>query len=127
MKAKHKNEEVRTQVRGRYHGDLPLFYYHCVEDANAEKAKQFVVPPELLNKRLYRKERDYLCELMDQRKGSNGEHFKWPTVSKRLREIGYDVSEGKKDKKRSGQYYYVVSEGTKLEDPHKERNQNGIR
>lgn len=29
------NEEVKKQVRGRYHGDLVYFYYHDVDAANA--------------------------------------------------------------------------------------------
>ena len=106
----HKNHnEVLTQVRGRYHGDLDYFYYHSVTDENLEKAKNFEFPEELLGKRLYREEQDHICALMSMRRPKAiHDHYKWPTVRKILRENGYEVSDSIKDSKRHGQHYYIV-------------------
>ena len=112
-----KGKETQIQLRGRYHGDLPLFYYHDVEAANNLSLRNF--PERFLNVRLYADEREEMCAYLDLRKEHDPYcgYYKWPTVRKRLIECGYDV-EGKKDSKRNGQYYYVVSlKGTKNGEP----------
>ena len=108
------DEEVKTQVRGRYHGDLDLCCYHDKEAANLATLKSFAVPERYLNTRLYREEQDELCAMLSLRKphGTGSEHYKWPTVSAMLRANGYDVSPSKKDKTRGGQHYYEISKGT---------------
>lgn len=47
----YKDEELQIQVRGRYDGDLPILYYHDVEEANREKCRN--IPESFLNTRLY--------------------------------------------------------------------------
>ena len=109
---------VQTQVRGRYHGDLPLFYYHDIEAANYLSCQN--LPDKYLNARLYAAERDELCAYLDLRKEKdpNNDYYKWPTVKKYLEKNGYSVSDGIKDSKRHGQYYYTITlEDTNLGEP----------
>ena len=111
----NKNEEVCVQVRGRYHGDLQKFYYHNVEDWNNLACRN--IPNQFLNTRLYKADRDNLCDILDLRKPDdpNAYHYMWPTVMKYLLKNGYEVIGPIKDKKRNGQNYYVISEkGTNL-------------
>lgn len=105
----NKDKETQIQVRGRYHGDLPLFLYHDVEAANNYACRH--IPEKYLDVRLYRDERDELCELLHLRKEKdpNNGYYKWPTVREYLQKNGYSVSNGIKDSKRNGQYYYVIS------------------
>jgi len=103
------DKETQIQVRGRYHDDLPTFYYHDVEAANNYACQH--IPDKYLDVRLYRDGRDKLCALLHLRKEKapyNG-HYKWPTVREYLQKNGYSVSNGIKDSKRNGQYYYVIS------------------
>jgi hypothetical protein len=103
------DKETQIQVRGHYHGDLPTFYYHDVEAANNYACQH--IPDKYLDVRLYRDERDKLCALLHLRKEKdpyNG-YYKWPTVREYLQKNGYSVSNGIKDSKRNGQYYYVIS------------------
>lgn len=103
------DKETQIQVRGRYHDDLPTFYYHDIEAANHYACQH--IPDKYLDVRLYRDERDKLCALLHLRKEKdpyNG-YYKWPTVREYLQKNGYSVSNGIKDSKRNGQYYYVIS------------------
>jgi len=103
------DKETQIQVRGRYHDDLPTFYYHDVEAANNYACQH--IPDKYLDVRLYRDGRDKLCALLHLRKEKdpyNG-YYKWPTVREYLQKNGYSVSNGIKDSKRNGQYYYVIS------------------
>ena len=104
------SEEIKTQVRGRYHGDLEYFYYHDKADANQETVRNFIVTERFLNVRLYKAEQDELCALLTLRKphGTKNDYYKWPTVMRLLRENGYDVRGGFKDSKRNGQRYYLI-------------------
>ena len=104
-----KNEEIRTQVRGRYHGDLDTFYYHSIEDANryAVESKSAEIAP-FLNKRLYADNQIELCHILNLKK-ANGGFYGMPTVSKYLRECGYDVSDSKKDSHNGGKYYRIIT------------------
>ena len=103
----YNDEEVTTQVRGRYHGDLPYFYYHNTVAANREKINKTVLPNNFLNTRLYREKWPELCSMIDLHRPHGGS-YSMPTVVKYLREGGYRV-EKKKDSSRNGQYYYVIS------------------
>lgn len=49
------NADTVIQVRGRYHGDLPILYYHNIEDTNL--ASCATIPEAFLNKRLYHSSR----------------------------------------------------------------------
>ncbi len=104
-----KNEEIRTQLRGRYHGDLDTFYYHNVEDANRyaiESNREAIAP--FLGKRLYTDDQSILCRMLYLKK-PNGGFYGMPTVSKYLRECGYEVSESKKDSHYDGRYYRIIT------------------
>ena len=105
------DEEVVTQVRGRYHGDLDRFYYHNIIKANEATLTNFEMPDRFLNTRLFKQERDELCDLLALQQPSKpvGTYYSWPTVCKMLSEHGYDISPSKKDKSRNGQHYYVIS------------------
>ena len=105
-----KNEEIRTQVRGRYHGDLDAFYYHSLEDANRDKVKRKKVPTNYLNRPLYTEDMEELRWEMNLLR-ADGKHYGNPTFIKYLREFGYNVSDAKKDRKRNGKYYRIISEG----------------
>ncbi|MBR6185350.1 MAG: DEAD/DEAH box helicase family protein [Clostridia bacterium] len=103
----YSNEEVKTQVRGRYHGDLPIFYYHDVKAANHYRTRQTTLPECFLNTRLYSDTWKELCEIVSLTRPHGGS-YSMPTVAKYLQENGYDVMK-KKDSKRNGQYYYVIT------------------
>ena len=102
-----KNDEVKTQVRGRYHGDLPVFYYHDIEAANTFTAKHIELPERFLNVRLYSDQWDEVCQLVGLKRPHGG-FYSMPTTAKYLGENGYCVVK-KKDSKKNGQYYYVIS------------------
>lgn len=104
-----RNEEIRTQVRGRYHGDLDTFYYHSIEDANryAVESKSAEIAP-FLNRRLYADNQIELCQILKLKK-ANGGFYGMLTVSKYLRQCGYEVSDSKKDSRNNGKYYRIIS------------------
>ena len=104
----YKNEEVKTQVRGRYHGDLDYFYYHDTDAANHYKVRQITFPEHLLNVRLYSDQWPDLCDAVRLRK-EHGGSYSMPTIAKYLNENGYCVVK-KKDSKRNGRYYYLITE-----------------
>ena len=107
----YKSDEVKTQVRGRYHGDLPYFYFHDLEAANDYAAKQSKIPDEYLNVRLYKNCWKEVSSLVGLRRPHGG-FYSMPTVAKYLEKNGYMV-EKKKDSKLNGQYYYVITRDTK--------------
>ena len=105
-----KNEEVKIQVRGRYHGDLAQFYYHDVDAANAYKVRQRVLPEHFLNVRLYSDRWPELCQTV-QLARPHGGSYSMPTIARYLNQNGYKVAK-KKDSKRNGQYYYLIAANT---------------
>ena len=105
-----KNEEIRTQVRGRYHGDLDTFYYHSDEDANRytiEGNRASIAP--FLGRRLYAEDQSVLCRMLNLKK-PNGGFYEMPTVSKYLCQCGYEVSESKKDSHHGGKHYRIIDD-----------------
>ena len=103
-----KNEEIRTQVRGRYHGDLETFYYHGIEDENRKKIRSKKVPARFLNRPLYTEDFTELRWEMNVLR-PDGTHYGNPTFIKYLRECGYSVSDPKKDRKRNGKHYRIIT------------------
>lgn len=101
-----KRSEVRTQVRGRYNGDLPRFYYHDVAAANKSIIHNLHLAEEYLGKRLYSKDWSALCRSLALRKPHGG-FYSMPTVARMLKEDGYKV-EKKKDSKQNGRWYYMI-------------------
>lgn len=105
----NKDEEVRTQVRGRYDGDLPCLYYHNIDDTNLELCRN--LPERFLNMRLYCEAQEELCaylRLRNPKKSDRNDYYKMRKVSEYLQECGYLV-EYKKDSKNGGKHYYVVT------------------
>ena len=104
-----KNEEVKTQVRGRYHGDLAAFYYHDIDQVNQEICLD--IPEEFVNVRLYHDEQEELCrtlKLQDPNK-KKGSYYGMRKLQEYLACGGKYTIVNKKDKNRSGQHYYVIS------------------
>lgn len=101
------NEEVRTQVRGRYHGDLPALYYHDIGAANLSACRQ--LPSRFLNVRLYaegQKELTAYLKLQNP-KAAKGNYFQMRKVRELLEASGYSV-DYKKDSKNGGKHYYLI-------------------
>ena len=125
MVVHYKNEETRTQVRGRYHGDLETFYYHSVEDEIRNKIRSKKVPAHFLNRPLYTEDIEELIWELDLLR-PDGTHYGSPTLIKYLKECGYSVSDPKKDRKRSGKYYRIITEvGTNSGQLLYEESKNG--
>lgn len=80
--------DVRTQVRGRYRGNLPLLYTYNTDAA-------LDVPEEFLNRPLFTKDKRALCEILNIR-DSAGRCYGWTTVRGRLKEQGYSLESGRK-------------------------------
>ena len=106
----YKSDEVKTQVRGRYHGDLPYFYFHDIEAANDYTVKNTLLPEHFLNVRLYRDDYKELCAYVALQRPHGG-FYSMPTVAKHLENNGYTVVK-KKDSHNNGQYYYVITRDT---------------
>ena len=100
-----KNDEVQTQVRGRYDADLAEFYFHD------EKAAIYVecppVPERFLNVRLYADGQEKLCQVLALKRPNAAGIYSIPTVVKVLRANGYTVYH-KKDSKKNGTWYYYI-------------------
>ena len=105
-----KNEEIRTQVRGRYHGDLAQFYFHDNDALNRYKIQTHPVPDRFLNRPLSTEEiRELGWELNLLNK--ERKHCGNPSIIKYLKECGYDVSDPKKDRKHNGKHYRTITVG----------------
>ena len=119
------NEEIQTQVRGRYHGDLAEFYYHNLDDLNLYKIKKHGVPERFFNKRLYTEDISELGWELDLR-NKDGKHCGNPSILKYIAQCGYAVSEDKKDRRRSGKHYRIISPAdTNSSQLYIEKTQNG--
>ena len=105
-----KNEEIRTQVRGRYHGDLAQFYFHDNDALNRYKIQTHLVPDRFLNRPLSTeeiKELGWELNLLNKER----KHCGNPSIIKYLKECGYDVSDPKKDRKHNGKHYRTITVG----------------
>lgn len=102
------NKEIQTQVRGRYHGDLDTFYYHDSDAANLYQIAQCHIPPRFINQRLYSEDWDSLLSVLKSQMPTMPQFGK-PTLWSLLSQCGYTVSEPKKDSKKGGKYYRVLS------------------
>lgn len=101
------SEEVKTQVRGRYHGDLPALYYHDIGAANLSSCRN--LPSRFLNVRLYaegQKELTAYLKLQNP-KAAEGSYFQMRKVRELLEASGYSV-DYKKDSKNGGKHYYLI-------------------
>lgn len=102
------NEEIKTQVRGRYHGDLAEFYYHDIVAANLYQISKTQIPGYYFGKRLYAEEQNELFRVLNLQK-PNGIPYGKDTIWQVLSQCGYQVSESKKDSKNHGKHYRVIS------------------
>lgn len=79
----HQNEDTQIQVRGRYRDDLDTLYV-LNYDIN------MVVPKEYIGVRLFKEDKDKLCEIMKPR-NKQGNLVGWPTLHDRLIAAGYYI------------------------------------
>ena len=115
MIVNNRNEEIRTQVRGRYHGDLAEFYYHDIEGANLYQIGKTQIPGYLFGKRLYAEEQKELFEVLDLRK-PDGTPYGKDTIWELLSQCGYQVTESKKDSKNHGKHYRIITKKGTISD-----------
>ena len=85
------DQDTIVQARGRYRGDLPLLCVYSQDEAKID------LPPEYLDVKLYREEKERLAVVLNIRDDS-GTLKKWPTIHKRLSEQGY-IIENHKDRR----------------------------
>lgn len=102
------NDEIKTQVRGRYNADLPYFYYHDIKEANGLLVPQHELPESYLNRRVYSEDWKEICAFYQAQKPHGGTYGK-ETIIKMLKENGYSVSEPKKNSKSGGKWYRVIN------------------
>lgn len=102
------NDEIKTQVRGRYHGDLPILYYHDIEGANLYSCAN--LPDYFLNKRLYAEDQNALIEFLkcQNPKQAKGTYYSMRKIGELLKQSGFRV-DYKKDSKNGGKHYYVIT------------------
>lgn len=105
----NRNEEIRTQVRGRYNGDLSEFYYHDIAAANLYQIGKTTIPAHYFGKRLYSEQQQALFRELDLRK-SDGTPYGKDTIWEVLSQCGYQVSESKKDSKNNGKHYRIINQ-----------------
>ena len=96
-----RQEETRIQVRGRYRGDLDRLY---LLDSDGE----LFVPEEFLDRRLFKEDRDKLCEILNIKDNSN-HLMKWPTVKAKLIQAGYCVKDADNQREKNRRYA-IISE-----------------
>jgi hypothetical protein len=80
----NRQEETRTQIRGRYRHDLERLYLW--------DNKSFQVPEEFLDCDLSAEQRERLCQIIGIY-DDKGRLCKWTTIRKRIEAAGYSVAE----------------------------------
>ncbi len=105
----YRNEEIRTQVRGRYNGDLSELYYHDIAAANLYQIGKCTISAQYFGKRLYSEEQQALFRELDLRK-PDGTPYGKDTIWEVLSQCGYQVSESKKDSKNHGRHYRTINQ-----------------
>ena len=85
------SDEVQTQVRGRYDGDLAEFHFH--DGYKAVYAECPSVPDEYIGVRLYQEQQEALCKYLNLRnpKQAADDYYRWRKVVEVLRAKGYKV------------------------------------
>lgn len=83
------DEDTQIQVRGRVNNDLDKIYLPQ-QDLTA-----ISVPQSFLEKELFKKDKDKLCEIINYRNCS-GRRYGWPTIRKLLERCGYTVRDGRR-------------------------------
>ena len=95
------NEDIITQVRGRYRNNLRHLF---VFDKSAEKKETKIeLPQEYLNRPLFQEDKEVLARALNV-VNENGRLCKFPTISKQLSQQGYTIKDGRKNNKR----YHII-------------------
>ncbi len=81
-----RDEDTQVQVRGRVNSDLPKLYLL------QNDLTEICVPDRYLEKELFRKDKDKLCEYINYRNSSN-RRYGWTTIKKLLQKCGFTVLE----------------------------------
>lgn len=90
----HNNDyDTQIQVRGRVNSDLSKLYLPLLGTTD------LTVPDEYLNIRLFSKEKDELCAILNRTNPCN-RLFKWPTIKNMLIDCEYTISEGRQNNLR---------------------------
>lgn len=87
------DEDLQTQVRGRYRNDLPMLYLHSYTEVD-----NVLLDRKWLYRKLSKKDRDALCAELGF-KDSKGRLMKWPSIRK-LIERTYIVLDVRTNKER---------------------------
>lgn len=87
------SSDVQTQARGRIRNDIDTLY---IKSSDAEDT--ISVPLEYLDKKLYKDDKDTLCEILNIR--NNGRLCKWNTIKKILETNGYEIIEKRNNHER---------------------------
>lgn len=86
-------EEAQTQVRGRYRGDLDRLY--LLDSTTISQ-----VPDSFLERKLFKEDKQSLCEALQIRNKKSKYFYKWNTVKLKLEEAGYFITEDRENNKR---------------------------
>lgn len=92
----NRDEDIQTQVRGRFRGDLDRLYILDYTAVN--------VPESFLERKLFSEDKNELCEVLSLR-DKNGRVVKWNTVKTSLIKAGFSITEGRENSKR----YAIIS------------------
>jgi hypothetical protein len=86
------NDSVVTQARGRLRHDLPTLWRY---DKNLIESKHdLMVPPNYLNRKLVKSERDELCAIIRyMRLNGSSDYYKWGKLKTKLESFGYSFTE----------------------------------
>ena len=91
---------TQIQARGRIRNDIQTLYiYHpdIIDD--------IYIPDEYINTKLFKSDKDTLCDLLGFKNNSNGRLLKWTSVKAKLEDSGYIIE----DKKiKGGERYSVI-------------------
>ena len=101
------DQDIITQVRGRYRSDLNTLYLH-------KRDAMLLMPEEYLNRRLFKKDKDSLCKRLNL-KNEKGRLCRWPTVKKVLLDNHYYIKEDRarvieNGKERKLSYAFITRE-----------------
>lgn len=88
-----KDDDIRTQVRGRVNSDLQKLY---LLDGNTA---EITVPDEFLGVKLFTEDKRRLCEAVNLR-NTCGRPYGFPSVRARLLERGYTIADGRQNDRR---------------------------
>lgn len=93
------DETDQEQVRGRYRGDLPILLTRVKGDSQPldlrvmNKEKYLSVVERILGEQIGPEEKEAIAEEMNIRRAEDGRLVKWATISKVLKENGYNIED----------------------------------